>query len=73
MKTLFDYQVVCQRDDNGTYVAHVPALTGCHAAGATPEEAQAELHDVFAMIAEEFAERGAALPDDVTLQVVHAR
>ena len=73
MKTLFDYQVVCRRDDNGSYVAYVPALTGCHALGRTPTEAQAELHNVFDLIADEFAGRGQSLPDDVQLTIAHAR
>jgi predicted RNase H-like HicB family nuclease len=73
VKTLFDYQVVCHRDDNGSYVAYVPELEGCHAIGRTPEEAQRELHNVFEMIAEEYAERGQSLPDDVQLTVAHAR
>ena len=41
MKTLFDYTLVCRRDDNGSFVAHLPAIAGCHALGPTPEEAQA--------------------------------
>ena len=73
MKTLFDYHVVCRRDDNGSYVAYVPAIGGCHAIGRTPEEAQRELHNVFDMIAEERAERGEPLPEDVQLTVAHAR
>ena len=73
MKTLFDYHVVCHRDDNGSYVAYVPAIDGCHAVGKTPEEAQHELHNVFDMISEEHAERGQPLPDDVELTVAHAR
>ena len=73
MKRLFDYQVICRRDDNGSYVAYVPALEGCHAIGNTPEEAQRELGNVFDMIAEEFAENGKPLPDDVQLTVAHAR
>ena len=73
MKTLFDYHVVCRRDDNGSYVAYVPAIEGCHAIGRTPEEAQQELHNVFAMIVEEHAERGQALPSDVELTITHAR
>ena len=72
MKTLFDYQIICRRDDNGSYVAHVPALEGCHALGGTPEEAQQELHYVFDMIAEEFATSGRSLPADVQLVVTHA-
>jgi predicted RNase H-like HicB family nuclease len=73
MKTLFDYQVVCRRDDNGSYVAYVPAIDGCHAIGSTPEQAQRELQNVFDMIAEEFAEGGRQLPNDVQLTVAHAR
>ncbi len=73
MKTLFDYQVVCKRDDNGSYVAYVPAIEGCHAIGATPAEAQRELQNVFEMIADEFAQSGKPLPNDVELTVGHAR
>ena len=73
MKTLFDYQVVCRRDDNGSYVAYVPAIEGCHAIGQTPQEAQRELQNVFDMIAEEFAGSGKPLPNDVQLTVAHAR
>lgn len=72
MKSLFDYQVVCVRDDNGSFVAYVPAIAGCHAIGQTPEEAQAELRNVFDMIVEEYAEQGKALPSDVQLKFEHA-
>ena len=57
---------------NGTYVAYVPAIEGCHAIGPTPEQAQRELQNVFDMIAEEFAESGRPLPNDVQLTVAHA-
>ena len=73
MKVLFDYQVVCHRDDTGSYVAYVPAIAGCHAVGPTPELAQQELHNVFEMISEEFTERGQPLPEDVEHTVAHAR
>lgn len=73
MKSLFDYHVVCHRDDNGSFVAYVPAIEGCHAIGHTPQEAQHELHNVFEMISEEYAERGQPLPHDVELTVAHAR
>ncbi len=73
MKSLFDYQVICRRDDNGSYVAYVPALEGCHAIGRTPEEAQRELHNVFDMIAEEYQARGQEMPGDVQLTFAHAR
>ncbi|MEI7731585.1 MAG: type II toxin-antitoxin system HicB family antitoxin [Verrucomicrobiota bacterium] len=73
MKTLFDYQVVCRRDDNGSYVAYVPAIVGCHALGATLDAAQQELHNVFDMIVEEYQVQGKPLPDDVELIAAHAR
>jgi predicted RNase H-like HicB family nuclease len=73
MKTLFDYQVICRRDDNGSYVAYVPAIAGCHAIGPTPEAAQSELHHVFDMIADEYVGAGKPLPSDVQLNIVHAR
>ena len=72
MKTLFDYQVVCRRDDNGSFVAYVPALTGCHALGDTPAAAHSELHHVFDMIVEEYREQGKPLPADVQLHTTHA-
>ena len=62
-KNLADYTVVVRPDDT-TFVAYVPAIEGCHAIGATPEEARAELDNVFAMIREEYGESGQVLPRD---------
>ena len=64
MKTLADYTVVVMPDD-GTWLASVPAIDGCHAVGRTPSEARSELDSVFEMLIEEFAESGAEMPDDV--------
>lgn len=72
MKRLYDYTVVLRPDDNGTFVAFVPAILGCHAWGRTPEEAQAELLNVFDMIQEEYKEEGRMLPDDVDVKAVYA-
>lgn len=72
MPRLHDYTVVTKPDDNGTYVAYVPAIPGCHAVGMTPDEARGELANVFAMIVEEYAEEGRPLPRDVRALVVHA-
>ena len=52
------YTVVLRPDDNGTFVAYVPAIEGCHAWGQTSEEARAELINVFDMIRDEYAEEG---------------
>ena len=73
MRHLFDYHVVCFRDTNGSFVAYVPALRGCHAIGDSPQEAQMELENVFEMIRDEFAERGEPMPADVELTVANVR
>lgn len=54
MPALSEYTVVTKPDDNGTFVAYVPAIPGCHAVGKTPDEARAELADVFSMVVEEY-------------------
>jgi predicted RNase H-like HicB family nuclease len=72
MKRLYDYTIVIRPDDNGTFVAYILAIPGCHARGNTPEEAQAELVNVFDMISEEYKEEGRSLPEDVDLKAVHA-
>ncbi len=58
MRSLQDYTIVLRPDDNGTFVAYIPAISGCHAWGQTPEAAQAELPHVFEMIRAEFEEAG---------------
>lgn len=72
MKRLYDYTVILRPDDNGTFVAFVPAIPGCHAWGHTPEEAQIELLNVFDMIREEHEEEGQMLPEDIDVKAVYA-
>jgi predicted RNase H-like HicB family nuclease len=72
LKQLDDYTFATQPDDNGTFVAHVPAIPGCHAWGPTPEEARAELVNVFEMIQEEFEHDKRPLPEDVKLTIASA-
>jgi len=73
MRSLHDYTIVLRPDDNGTFVAYVPAIEGCHAWGQTPEEAQRELGNVFDMIRDEYLQVGQRLPEDVELVASHAR
>jgi predicted RNase H-like HicB family nuclease len=65
------YKIVLYRQDDGSWVAEVPAIAGCYALMPTREEALAELDHVFDMIAEEFLERGVPLPEDTT-EIVNA-
>ncbi|MFN0147056.1 MAG: type II toxin-antitoxin system HicB family antitoxin [Dehalococcoidia bacterium] len=64
MKTLADYTVVVMPDD-GTWVAYVPAIPGCHAVGDSPGEARAELDGVFEMWQEQYAEDGRPMPENI--------
>lgn len=61
MRSLKDYTTELRPDDNGTFVAYVPAIAGCHAQGQTTEKAQAELVHVFEMIRDEYQEAGREL------------
>jgi predicted RNase H-like HicB family nuclease len=68
MVSLSSYTIVIKPDDNGIYVAYVPAIPGCHAIGLTSIEAQAALEEVFLTIAEEYEEEKRTLPPDVPLK-----
>jgi len=64
--TLADYKTILYRQEDGSWVAEIPAISGCYALMATREEALADLGLVFQMIAEEYHEKGIPLPADTT-------
>lgn len=66
-----DYKIILYRQENGSWVAEIPALGGCYALMKTREEALTELSNVFSMIADEYRERGQQLPADST-EIVNA-
>lgn len=66
-----DYKIVLCRQEDGAWIAEIPAISGCYALMPTREEALAELFDVFEMIAEEYREKGLPLPADST-EIVNA-
>jgi predicted RNase H-like HicB family nuclease len=68
---LEDYKTILYRQEDGSWVAEIPAIPGCYALMPTREEALAELSNVFAMIAEEYAEKRIPLPADST-EILHA-
>jgi predicted RNase H-like HicB family nuclease len=71
-KKLIDYTIILRPDDNGTFVAYVPAIKGCHAWGKTHEEARSELNHVFEMLSEEYLEAGKSLPNDIEVTIAYA-
>ena len=68
---LEDYKTILYRQQDGSWVAEIPAVPGCYALMDTREAALAELNQVFAMIAEEYRQQGRALPADTT-EIVNA-
>jgi len=72
MRSLKNYTVVLRPDDNGTFVAYVPAIAGCHAWGQTVEDTQAELINVFEMIRDEYQAANQNLPEDAEVAVTYS-
>ena len=68
---LGDYKTVLYRQEDGSWVAEIPAISGCYALMPTREEALQELSNVFQMLADEYQARGMPLPADST-EIVHA-
>jgi predicted RNase H-like HicB family nuclease len=66
-----NYKTILYRQENGAWVAEIPAVPGCYALMETREAALAEFTKVFEMIAEECREKGKSLPTDTT-EIVNA-
>ena len=66
-----NYKTVLYRQEDGSWVAEIPAIPGCYALMDTRDEALAELGKVFDMIAEEFRQKGQQLPADST-EIINA-
>jgi len=67
-----DYKVVLYRQEDGSWVAEIPAVPSCYALMPTREAALAELALVFQMIDESYRRQGRALPADTT-EIVNAQ
>jgi predicted RNase H-like HicB family nuclease len=68
MKQFQDYEVVVEKDDNGTFVAHIPEIPGCHAWGETSRQARSELVNVFEMIHEEVVSEAELAASEAAMQ-----
>jgi predicted RNase H-like HicB family nuclease len=69
--TFENYKIVLYRQEDGSWVAEIPAIAGCYALMPTREQALEELSGVFHMVSEEYKEKGLALPADTT-EIMHA-
>jgi predicted RNase H-like HicB family nuclease len=68
---LADYKIVLYRQEDKSWVAEIPSISGCYALMPTRQEALSELENVFEMIVAEYREAGRLLPKDTT-EIVHA-
>ena len=66
-----NYKTILFRQEDGSWVAEIPALPACYALMPTREEALVELRLVFGMIEAEYREKGQSLPPDTT-EIVNA-
>jgi predicted RNase H-like HicB family nuclease len=57
-----DYKTVLYRQEDGSWVAEIPAIPGCYALMDSRDSALAELANVFALIADENAKERQASP-----------
>ena len=67
------YSVVLRRDEEGNWLASVPALPGCHTWGASKEEALANAREAIEACIESLAATGEPLPHEepaVEIEVV---
>ncbi len=69
--TMENYKIVLYRQEDGAWVAEIPAISGCYALMPTREKALEELNPVFHMVSEEYKEKGIQLPADTT-EIMHA-
>ena len=58
----YQFQVIVEQDEDGMFVAEVPAIRACYAQGRTFEEAVENVREVLQMCLQEMIERGEEIP-----------
>lgn len=62
---LYNFTVVVEKDEDGNFLALVPALQGCYAEGATKEEALELVKDAILLHIEDRLESGEPINEEV--------
>lgn len=69
--TNYAYTVVIERDEDGVFITHCPALPGCSSYGMTREEAVENIREAMMLTIEVLRERGEPVPpEDVQTETV---
>lgn len=69
MPKVLNYRVIIEQDEDGVFVASVPALQGCYTEGDTFEEAIRNIEDAIRLHAAARKKHG-LLPDDSKTEFV---
>lgn len=64
MKT-YEFTVVIERDEDGRFVAVVPALQGCYTEGETEQEARTLIEDAIRLHLEDRLAKGEPIHEEV--------
>lgn len=64
------YRVLIEQDEDGVFVAEVPALPGCISQGASRNEAVANIKEAIAAYLESLQKHGEPVPPSVLEEVV---
>lgn len=64
------YRVLIEPDEDGVFVAEVPALPGCISQGKTRAEAVENIKEAIAAYLESLAEHDEAVPPPITEELV---
>lgn len=64
------YRVLIEQDEDGVYVAEVPALPGCISQGRTRSEAVENIKEAIAAYLESLKAHGEPVPPAITEEVV---
>ena len=64
------YRVLIEQDEDGVYVAEVPALPGCISQGQTRDEAVENIREAIAAYLESLKAHGDPIPPPITEEVV---
>lgn len=63
--TEYEFTVVVEKDEDGKFVASVPALRGCHTEGDTEAEARELIKDAIRLCVQDSLANGEYIPQDV--------
>ena len=69
----FKFRVLVEQDEDGIFVAEVPALPGCITQGSTRKEALANVQEAMELYIESLEAHGDPIPPAITEEIVEIK